>query len=113
MKRVDGRSYDELRPVSITPGYQSFAEGSVLIEQGKTRLVCSVSVEDRVPPFLKGSGSGWITAEYAMLPRATTRSAQRISQGRSSAATRDTTPYRTFFASRGRPHRPGRKNPDR
>jgi len=79
MKRVDGRSYDELRPVSITPCYQSFAEGSVLIEQGKTRLVCSASVEDRVPPFLKGSGSGWITAEYAMLPRATTTRTPRES----------------------------------
>lgn len=71
MKRADGRDYDELRPVTITPGYQSFAEGSVLLEQGKTRLVCAVSVEERVPPFLKGSGTGWVTAEYSMLPRAT------------------------------------------
>lgn len=71
MKRADGRAWDELRPVKITPGVQSFAEGSALIELGKTRVLCSVSVEDRVPGFLRGNGSGWITAEYSMLPRAT------------------------------------------
>jgi len=71
MKRVDGRAYDELRPVKITPGFQDFAEGSALIELGKTRVLCSVSVEERVPGFLRGGGSGWITAEYAMLPRST------------------------------------------
>ena len=71
MKRVDGRAWDELRPIRIIPGYQSFAEGSALIELGKTRVLCSVSVEERVPGFLRGEGSGWITAEYAMLPRAT------------------------------------------
>ena len=71
MKRIDGRAWDELRPVKITPGFQSFAEGSALIELGKTRVLCSVSVEDRVPGFLKGGGGGWITAEYSMLPRAT------------------------------------------
>ncbi len=83
MKRADGRAWDELRPVKITPGFQSFAEGSVLIEVGKTRVVCSASVEDRVPPFLKGQGTGWVTAEYAMLPRATaTRSQRESTQGR-------------------------------
>jgi len=71
MKRVDGRAYNELRPVKITPGFQSFAEGSALIELGKTRVLCSVSLDERVPHFLKGSGSGWVTAEYAMLPRST------------------------------------------
>ncbi len=71
MKRADGRAWDELRPVKITPGLQSFAEGSALIELGKTQVLCSASVEERVPNFLKGGGSGWITAEYAMLPRAT------------------------------------------
>jgi len=71
MKRADGRAYDELRPIKIVPGFLSFAEGSALIELGKTRVLCSVSAEDRVPNFLKGSGTGWITAEYAMLPRAT------------------------------------------
>jgi len=71
MKRADRRAYDELRPIRIIPGYQSFAEGSALIELGKTRVLCSASVEERVPAFLRGGGSGWITAEYAMLPRAT------------------------------------------
>ena len=83
MRRIDGRAYDELREVSITTGVQKFAEGSVLIEIGKTRVVCSVSVEERVANFLRGSGTGWITAEYAMLPRATvTRSPRDSSQGR-------------------------------
>ena len=83
MKRIDGRAFDDLRPVSIIPGFQSFAEGSVLIELGKTRVVCSVSVEERVPGFLKGSGTGWITAEYSMLPRATvSRTPRDSSQGR-------------------------------
>jgi len=71
MKRADRRAWDELRPVKITPGFQNFAEGSALIELGQTRVLCSVSVEERVPAFLKGGGGGWITAEYAMLPRAT------------------------------------------
>ena len=83
MKRADGRAYDELRPVKITPGYQSFAEGSALIELGKTQVLCSVSVEEKVPFFLRGGGSGWITAEYAMLPRATaTRTSRDSSLGR-------------------------------
>jgi len=71
VKRADGRAYDELRLIKITPGFLSFAEGSALIELGKTRVLCSVSAEERVPNFLKGSGTGWVTAEYAMLPRAT------------------------------------------
>jgi ribonuclease PH len=79
MKRADGRASDELRPVKITPGFQSFAEGSALIELGKTHVLCSVSVEERVPPFLKDSGSGWVTAEYSMLPRATTTRTPRDS----------------------------------
>ena len=83
MKRADGRAYDELRPVRITPDYQSFAEGSALIELGKTQVLCSVSVEEKVPFFLRGGGSGWITAEYAMLPRATvTRTSRDSSLGR-------------------------------
>jgi ribonuclease PH len=83
MKRADGRAYDELRPVRIIPGYQSFAEGSALIELGKTLVLCSVSVDEKVPPFLRGGGSGWITAEYAMLPRATvTRTPRDSSLGR-------------------------------
>jgi ribonuclease PH len=79
VKRIDGRAYNELRPVKIIPGYQSFAEGSALIKLGKTHVLCSVSVEERVPSFLRGSGKGWITAEYAMLPRATVTRTQRDS----------------------------------
>lgn len=79
IKRIDGRNYDELRPVRMTLGYQSFAEGSVLIEMGKTKVICAVSVEEKVPSFLKGSGTGWITAEYAMLPRSTSTRTQRDS----------------------------------
>jgi ribonuclease PH len=79
VKRADGRAYNELRPIKIIPGYQSFAEGSALIKLGKTHVLCSVSVEERVPAFLKGSGTGWITAEYAMLPRSTVTRTQRDS----------------------------------
>jgi ribonuclease PH len=79
VKRIDGRAYDELRPIKIIPGYQSFAEGSALIKLGKTHVLCSVTAEERVPAFLKGSGTGWITAEYAMLPRATVTRTQRDS----------------------------------
>lgn len=71
MARFDGRHFDEVRPVKITRGYTDIPEGSVLIEIGKTRVLCTASVEDRVPPFQKGTGKGWVTAEYSMLPRAT------------------------------------------
>jgi len=82
VKRIDGRVFDELRPVTIIPDSQSFAEGSGLIKLGETNVLCAVSLEDRVPPFLKGSGTGWITAEYAMLPRATaTRTPRDSVQG--------------------------------
>src|SRR4030042_6648126 len=83
MKRVDGRANDELRPVNISLGYQTFAEGSALIELGLTRVLCAVSVEEKVPNFLKGEGIGWVTAEYAMLPRSTlTRTPRGISPER-------------------------------
>jgi len=83
MKRIDGRAGNELRPINIILGYQAFAEGSALIELGRTRVLCSVSVEDRVPNFLKGQGTGWVTAEYAMLPRSTlTRTPRNISPER-------------------------------
>ncbi len=83
MKRGDGRAFNQLRTVKITPGYLSYAEGSVLIEMGKTRVICAVSLDDRVPPFLKGTGRGWVTAEYSMLPRSTlTRSQRDAVQGR-------------------------------
>ena len=71
MPRKDGRANDELRPVRIQVGYQEFAEGSALIEVGQTRVICSASIEERVPGFLRGEGQGWITAEYGMLPRST------------------------------------------
>jgi ribonuclease PH len=79
VRRPDGRAYNELRPIKIIPDYQSFAEGSALIKLGKTRVLCAVSIEERVPAFLKGSGTGWITAEYAMLPRSTQTRTQRDS----------------------------------
>jgi len=79
VRRIDGRAYDELRPIKIIPGYQSFAEGSALIKLGRTHVLCSVTAEERVPNFLKGSGAGWITAEYAMLPRATVTRTRRDS----------------------------------
>ena len=81
--RDDARRPDELRPTEISPNYLLHAEGSVLIEVGRTRVICSASVEDRVPPFLRNSGKGWITAEYSMLPRATTtRSTRESTAGR-------------------------------
>jgi ribonuclease PH len=88
--RTDGRASDELRLVLITPGYLPYAEGSVLIEMGNTRVVCAASLEDRVPPFLRNSGQGWLTAEYAMLPRATqTRTAREIGRGGASGRTHE------------------------
>lgn len=81
MARVDGRNPDQLRPVKVTPGYMKHAEGSVLIEMGDTHVICTVSVEERVPHFLMGKGQGWITAEYSMLPRATHTRTQRETRG--------------------------------
>jgi ribonuclease PH len=72
MTRIDGRLADAVRETRLTPGVSVHAEGSVLIEVGRTRVLCTASIEDRVPPFLRGAGKGWITAEYGMLPRATT-----------------------------------------
>lgn len=79
MMRSDGREVRELRPFSVTLHVNKFAEGSVLIEAGDTKVICTVSVEERVPPFLKGQGKGWVTAEYSMLPRATQSRNQRES----------------------------------
>ena len=70
-KRADGRRWDEPRKTTITPGYQAFAEGSALIEMGQTKVLCAATIEERVPPFLRGEGTGWVTAEYSMLPRST------------------------------------------
>ncbi len=76
-KRADGREADQLRPLKFTRGVSKYAEGSCLIEQGDTRVLCTATVEERVPPWLKESGQGWVTAEYGMLPRATTDRVQR------------------------------------
>jgi ribonuclease PH len=83
MTRQYDRGPDELRPTTITPNFLLHAEGSVLIEVGRTRVICTASVEDRVPPFLRGTGKGWVTAEYGMLPRATnTRTTREAAQGK-------------------------------
>ncbi len=89
MPRLDNRASDELRPIKITPGFQAYAEGSVLIEQGNTQVIVSVSMEERVPPFLKNTGSGWVTAEYAMLPRATSTRTPRESAGKVSGRSQE------------------------
>jgi ribonuclease PH len=82
-RRADGRAANQLRPVKIVPDYLKFAEGSVLIRVGDTRVVCAATIEDRIPPFLRGKGTGWVTAEYSMLPRAGTERSQReASSGR-------------------------------
>ena len=90
IKRIDGRRWDAPRPISITVGYQRSAEGSALIEMGGTRVLCAASLEERVPAFLRGQGTGWVTAEYSMLPRATnTRSARERDNGRISGRSQE------------------------
>jgi ribonuclease PH len=80
--RPDGRRTDELRPITITPDFNRYAEGSVLIAFGETQVICTASVEEKVPSFLEGQGKGWVTAEYAMLPRATHTRSGRAGGGR-------------------------------
>ncbi|HXD04615.1 MAG TPA: ribonuclease PH [Burkholderiaceae bacterium] len=88
--RTQGRAADALRPVTITRHYTRHAEGSVLIEFGDTRVLCNASVEERVPPHKKGSGEGWVTAEYGMLPRSThTRSDREAARGKQSGRTQE------------------------
>ena len=88
--RHDGRAPDSLRPVSITRGYTKHAEGSVLIEFGDTKVLCTASVLDKVPPHKKGSGEGWVTAEYGMLPRSThTRSDREAARGKQTGRTQE------------------------
>ena len=77
MRRYDGRQPEEMRPVTITKDFIKYPEGSVLIECGDTKVICNATVEEGVPPFKKGSGSGWVTAEYSMLPRATNTRGRR------------------------------------
>jgi ribonuclease PH len=79
--RIDGRAWDEMRPVRMTPGFVEVAEGSVLIEMGNTRVLCNASVEDSVPSWRLGSEAGWVTAEYAMLPRSTQQRTRRETWG--------------------------------
>lgn len=88
MGRPNDRKYDEMRPVQMTTGFVKYPQGSVLIEAGDTRVLCSAMVEDKVPPFLKGTGSGWITAEYSLLPSSTeTRTAREAARGKISGRT--------------------------
>jgi ribonuclease PH len=79
--RIDGRAWDQLRRVTFTRDFLVHPEGSVLVEFGATKVICTASVEDKVPPFLKGQGLGWVTAEYAMLPRATNTRSTRENRG--------------------------------
>src|SRR3981081_4324748 len=86
--RIDGRGPDQMRPLKITPDFISTAEGSVLIELGNTRVICTATVDDGVPGFLKGSGKGWVTSEYGMLPRATEeRTPREAARGKQSGRT--------------------------
>ena len=86
--RPSGRENDQLRTVTLTPDFTRHAEGSVLVEFGDTRVLCTASVENRVPPWLRGNGSGWVTAEYGMLPRATnTRTAREAARGKQGGRT--------------------------
>jgi len=88
--RSDNRAIDQLRPVSIIPDFITTAEGSVLIEVGNTRVICTASIEETVPPFMRNSGKGWISSEYAMLPRATlTRTPREVTKGRPSGRTHE------------------------
>lgn len=88
--RIDGRQFDELRPVRITKNFTKYGEGSVLIETGDTKVLCTASVEEKVPQFLKGLGQGWVTAEYSMLPRSTAvRKVREIARGRLEGRTQE------------------------
>ena len=90
MTRSDSRGAGELRPVRMTPQYPMHPEGSVLIEAGRTKVICTASIEERVPPFLRNSGKGWVTAEYGMLPRATsTRTTREATSGKVGGRTQE------------------------
>jgi ribonuclease PH len=87
--RIDGRNQTQLRPVQLSVNYLDYAEGSVLMTAGNTRVLCAASIEERVPPFLEGKGQGWVTAEYNMLPRATLTRSSRERDGRISGRTQE------------------------
>lgn len=88
--RASGRAYDQLRPISLEPGFSKYAEGSCLTRFGETHVICTASVEERVPPFLRNTGKGWVTAEYGMLPRAThDRTDREAAKGKQSGRTQE------------------------
>lgn len=90
MERIDKRKNDELRPVKITRNINKYAEGSVLIEMGDTKIIVTATVEDKVPPFLRGQNKGWVTGEYSMLPRSTQeRNIREVAKGRTSGRTQE------------------------
>lgn len=90
LTRFDGREFDQLRKIQIHRGYTKYAQGSVLIEMGETKVICTATIEDRVPPFLKNTGKGWITAEYSMLPGATqVRKPREASKGKLEGRTQE------------------------
>jgi len=89
MIRIDRRVATQIRPVLFKVYYLDYAEGSVLIEAGQTRVLCAASIEERVPPFLEGTGQGWVTAEYSMLPRATHTRNSREREGKTSGRTQE------------------------
>src|SRR5512142_529918 len=90
MPRPSGRAPDQMRVVSLEPGFAKYAEGSCLVRFGDTHVLCTASVEEKVPPFLRNTGSGWITAEYGMLPRSThTRTDREASRGRQTGRTQE------------------------
>src|SRR5579862_6423375 len=90
MPRLDGRAADAIRPTRITSDFTMHAEGSVLIEVGRTRVICTASIEERVPPFLRNTGKGWVTAEYGMLPRSTsTRMTREATSGKVGGRTQE------------------------
>lgn len=109
LKRPSHRVADQLRDISISRNYTKHAEGSVLVEFGDTKVLCNASVETSVPRFLKGSGKGWITAEYGMLPRSTnTRMDRGLQRQAVGAKPGDSAPHRSFIASGDRPNSVGR-----
>ena len=103
--RADGRRVDELRPVSFERDFTVFALGSVLVSMGRTRVLCTASVEERVPPWMRGSGKGWVTAEYSMLPGSTPERADREAAQRTTVRTDpgDSASHRPLAARRLRP----------
>ncbi len=110
-QRMDGRRPDQLRPVSIERGFMKHAEGSALIKMGDTHVICTASVENRVPHFLVGKNTGWITSEYAMLPRSTHTRSERETRGTQGPNPGNSAPYWPRTARRDRPQKTRRTHP--